>query len=81
MKKDISDNTPPRLSQDPLLPPLAARIVRLLEFYTRQTIAELDRDYSLRNDSLSAIKKHLHCLVESGHIRRHGRGKATWYTL
>ncbi len=82
MKKGPEDNPYPHsLRRDnPNLPPLAAIILRLLEQRARMTVTDFVREYALRHTTRSTLKLHLRRLVSTGLARRHGRGKATWYT-
>lgn len=80
MKKDTPTATTPARARDDLtLPPLAADMLQRLEIHKRQTITDL-AEY-LDPTSRSTIKDHLRKLIAAGYVRRHGRGKATWYTL
>ena len=60
------------------LSPLAALIMKDLDFWKRRTITDL---VSRTRASRSTVKLRLRELVRDGHAQMHGRGKATWYTL
>jgi Fic family protein len=60
------------------LPPLSLSILALLREHQRLTGAELER---LTRANRNTLKVRLRELVEYRHIQRHGKGKATWYTL
>jgi Fic family protein len=59
------------------LPPVSARLVALARERGRLTIAEA---VTLLDVNRNTAKLHIRKLVESGHLVRHGTGKATWYT-
>jgi hypothetical protein len=89
MKNDTSDNTTPARIEDVLaayeelaLSPIDAEILRALKFWKRRVITEFMNDNPyLRHVSRSTIKLRLRELIRAGRVRRHGKGKATWYTL
>lgn len=60
------------------LPALAIRILELIRAQGSMQVSEIER---ATKESRSTIKLRLNELVEQGHLRRHGRGRATWYTL
>lgn len=64
---------------DPALPPLSGRILGLFKpSQPRQTL----RDITLHTRaSRSTLKKYIGDLIRSGHLRKRGKGRATWYTL
>jgi hypothetical protein len=66
-------------ARNPVLSPLAARIIALLNFYTRQTIRDLSHAHRI-GASRSAIKSQLRLLIRAGYARQHGKGRSTWYT-
>jgi Fic family protein len=59
------------------LSPLSSRIVGLLESHGRLNVNDLER---LTASNRNTLKKHLQELVKTGHIQKHGKGRATWYT-
>lgn len=63
---------------DASLPELSAKIVVLLRQHGRQTLAQLVQATGANRNTL---KLRLRELVESGRIRRHGKARATWYSL
>jgi hypothetical protein len=79
--KDSEQPEPPRAYDDLALSPVAAGILWRLEREKRQTIADLVGGYGLRHWCRNTIKYHLRELLRAGLARKHGRGKATWYTL
>lgn len=82
MKKQADPPSPAELLlQDPTISPVGAAILWHLKERTRRTIKDLARAYYLGNTSRSTIKRHLRELVRAGHVKQHGRGKATWYTF
>ncbi len=65
-------------SDESSLPELSVRILALLREYERQNIAQLAEATGANKNTL---KVRLRELVEAGKIRRHGKARATWYTL
>jgi Fic family protein len=63
---------------DRALPALSARILDLLKQHERQTIAQLVVHTGANQNTL---KVRLRELVSSGLIQRHGKARATWYSL
>jgi Fic family protein len=63
---------------DRALPALSARILDLLKQHERQTIAQLVEHTGANQNTL---KVRLRELVSSGLIQRHGKARATWYSL
>jgi len=59
------------------LPQLSADILQLVEQKKRATIAEI---IDATNASRSTVKKYLGMLVDQKYLRRHGKGRMTWYT-
>lgn len=59
------------------LPQLSADILRLVEQKERITIAEI---IDATSASRSTVKKYLGTLVDQKYLRRHGKGRMTWYT-
>ncbi|MEM8772998.1 MAG: DUF977 family protein [Pseudomonadota bacterium] len=82
--KKQKDNLARRLDQefagesDAELPALSIQVLDLLKENQRQTIAELA---SATGANRNTLKVRLRELVEAGRIRRHGKARATWYTL
>jgi predicted HTH transcriptional regulator len=64
---------------NPEIPPLAGQILGLLS----RAAPRLTTDYIVLRTRAprSTIKLYLRKLVKNGFLRRHGRGKGTWYTL
>ena len=60
------------------LPPLSLEILSLLREHERLAISDLE---SLTGANRNTLKVRLRELAEGQHIARHGRGKATSYTL
>ena len=60
------------------LPELSVRVLTLLARYGRRTSAELAVDTEANPNTL---KLRLRELVDAGRVRRHGKGRATWYSL
>lgn len=59
------------------LPPLAGKIMQLVQEKGRVTIADIMQQ---TNAPRSSIKKQLSFLVEKKYVARHGQGRAVWYT-
>ena len=60
------------------LPELSVKILELARERGRVTIAEAA---SATGTSRNTIKDHVKALTESGHLKRHGAGRGTWYAL
>jgi Fic family protein len=82
--KKQKDNLAARLDRDKVarpdesqLPELAVKIIALIRQHGRQSSAQLAEATGTNRNTL---KLRLRELVESGHIRRHGKARATWYT-
>ena len=60
------------------LPPLSQALLKSLTQHDRLTINQMT---TLTGANKNTIKVRLRELVHAGHIRRHGKGRATWYTL
>lgn len=82
--KKQKDNLAARLNleraaerRDDCLPSLSLQIIQSLHERPRLTIAELE---AITSANRNTLKVRLRELVASGHIRRHGRARATWYT-
>jgi Fic family protein len=69
-----------RLAQesDADLPDLSLHILEALRENARLTIAELA---SITHANRNTLKVHLRELVSAGRVRRHGKARATWYSL
>jgi Fic family protein len=80
--KKQKDNLARKLERERLLvrslPPLSLSVISLLREHERLTGAELER---LTGANRNTLKVRLRELVEYRHVQRHGKGKATWYTL
>ena len=63
---------------DTSLPELSVQVLKVLHAEGRQTIAQLEAATGANRNTL---KKRLRELVEAGRIRRHGKARATWYSL
>jgi Fic family protein len=66
------------ISGDVALPEIAAQVLSLLHAHPRLTAT---RFAELTGGNPNTLKVRLRELVSSGRIRRHGKGRATWYTL
>lgn len=71
--KERADST-----DDTNLPELSVQVLALLRKEGRQTAAQLAEATGANKNTL---KVRLRELVESGRIKRHGKARATWYTL
>ena len=67
-----------KASGDTALPALSVQILELLKKHERLTIAELAEHTSANQNTL---KVRLRELVAMGRIQRHGKARATWYSL
>ncbi len=67
-----------KTADDPALPALSAQVLALLKEHERLSIAEIVKHTSANQNTL---KVRLRELVQSGHIQRHGKARATWYSL
>jgi hypothetical protein len=67
-----------RACSDTTLPTLSVHILRLLSAYERLTISEMVGHTGANQNTL---KVRLRDLVEAGRIQRHGKARATWYSL
>ena len=80
--KKQKDNLAAKLERERVLaqslPPLSLSVIALLREHERLTGSELER---LTRANRNTLKVRLRELVEYRHIHRHGKGKATWYTL
>jgi hypothetical protein len=64
---------------NPDLPPLSGYILTLFDPGTpRRTIKEL---VYFSGKHPNTLKKHVAKLISLGLLRKHGKGKGTWYTL
>lgn len=82
LKKQISKLTAKidreKLLDDNNLPLLSVQILALLGKYKRLTVAEIVEHTGANQNTL---KVRLRELVESSRIQRHGKARATWYSL
>lgn len=83
--KKQKDNLAYRLEQEKeveesnnVLPELSLKILKLLEEHKRLMIAQIVEFTSANQNTL---KVRLRELVNAGHIKRYGKGRATWYSL
>ncbi len=60
------------------LPEIESKILALLHDHGRLGISELE---TMTKANRNTLKKHLSDLVTKENIARHGKGRATWYTL
>ena len=67
-----------KTSSDTSLPTLAVTVLELFAGHDRLTIAQLTQ---LSGANQNTLKLRLRELVASKRIQRHGKGKATWYSL
>lgn len=63
---------------DASLPLLSVQVLKLLAKYERLTIAQM---VELTGANQNTLKVRLRELVNDGRIRRHGKARATWYSL
>jgi Fic family protein len=80
--KKQKDNLAQKLERERVLarslPPLSLSVIFLLREHERLTGSELGR---LTGANRNTLKVRLRELVEYRHVQRHGKGRATWYTL
>jgi len=63
----------------PTLPPLSGEIMALfMPHHPRHTLSDIVH-YTKSNRS--TVKRRVSELIRAGFLRKHGKGKATWYTL
>ncbi len=67
-----------KIFADTTLPALSVQVLALLRKYERLTIAELVKH---TNANQNTLKVRLRELVAAGRIQRHGKARATWYSL
>ena len=67
-----------KISDDAALPALSVQVLELLGKHARLTIGELVRHTGANQNTL---KVRLRELVGAGRIARHGKARATWYSL
>ncbi len=67
-----------KVSDDTALPALSVQILELLKQHERLSIAEIVEHTGANQNTL---KVRLRELVSSGRIQRHGKARATWYSL
>ena len=67
-----------RAGSDMALPGLSVQVLELLREHRRLTISEIVEHTGA---SQNTLKVRLRELVESGRVQRHGKARATWYTL
>ena len=60
------------------LPPLSAQILDIAKSRGRVTVAEAAK---VTGTSRNTVKDHLRTLTARRHLRRHGAGRGTWYSL
>ncbi|MBI2706770.1 MAG: Fic family protein [Proteobacteria bacterium] len=60
------------------MPELSATIIDLIQQHGRLSVRDLE---TITGGNRSTLKKHLQELVESKYLLRHGKGRATWYTV
>ena len=60
------------------LPKASTLIIRLIEEHGKLSVGQI---VSLTGINRNSVKKHLQALVKAKHIEKHGKGRATGYTL
>jgi Fic family protein len=60
------------------LPELSVQILELAREHGRVTIANVSK---ATEASRNTIKDHIRILTDKGHLKRHGAGRGTWYSL
>ena len=61
-----------------VLPPLSVKILEIVREHGRVSVAEAAR---ITGTSRNTVKDHLKALTGSGHLKRRGAGRGTWYSL
>jgi len=59
-------------------PKISSEILRFVEIHAKLKISEIEK---LTKINRNTLKKHLKELVKIGHLIKHGKGRATWYSL
>ena len=72
------EREPASAGRDDDLPRLAVQVLKELRAHEGLTIAELE---GLTGANRNTLKVRLRELVASGRVRRHGKARATWYSL
>jgi DNA-binding IclR family transcriptional regulator len=72
------DRERPGRGSDADLPELSLRVLEALRTKERLTIAQLA---SITGANRNTLKVRLRELVAEGHVRQHGKARATWYSL
>ncbi len=67
-----------KAASDTSLPLLSVQVLKLLETHERLTIAQM---VELTGANQNTLKVRLRELVDDGRIQRHGKARATWYSL
>ena len=67
-----------KAASDISLPSLSVQVLKFLSEHERLTIAQMVK---LTSANQNTLKVRLRELVESGRIQRHGKARATWYSL
>ena len=67
-----------KTASDSSLPLLSVQVVKLLEEHERLTIAQI---VEITGANQNTLKVRLRELVNAGRIQRHGKARATWYSL
>lgn len=60
------------------LPKLSEKILKFVQIHSKLKISELEK---LTKINRNTLKKHLDKLVKTGNLIKHGKGRATWYSL
>ena len=64
---------------NPDIPPLSGQILSML--YPSEPRCTLKQIVESTRKHPNTVKKHVRDLVRAGLLRKHGKGRATWYTL
>ncbi len=67
-----------KVTSDTSMPLLSVEVLKLLGEHRRLTIAQM---VDLSGANQNTLKVRLRELVNSGHIQRHGKARATWYSF
>ena len=78
MDREQLENGQPQTNDDADLPTLSVQVLGLFRKNDRLTIAEM---VELTHANQNTLKVRLRELVNAGKLQRHGKGRATWYSL
>ena len=77
-KHDLYDRLYNKQAELSNISALSARVMELFKTHQRLQMKEIIR---LTNGRRATLKLRLQELIDGGYIKRHGAGRATWYSL